>query len=122
MEGYRKGTELIYADKHLYVKKVKRPNGNQEYICYQTILAQQKIHDPGNERESSCTARVVLKPDGSLVRNSVQHVFHRTHDHILADIESIKEMEGLCECLKDKLPLSSYKITPKEIFLQVMAK
>lgn len=132
VSGYR-GSKLVYAEKNLYVKKCARPNGNTEYICYQTVLSQKKDQNENAvsdfnakqnkfEHEPNCTARVIIKPDGTISRNKIPHVLHKNHEYIVADTKSIKEMEELCTLMKEKLPLSAHKITPKEIFLQIMAK
>lgn len=138
LEGFRKGSKLVYIDENLYFRKVKRPNGNEEFICYQQILDKQLKKDfiqsnqPGDEtvamicdesrNKTYCTARVVLKLDGTFSRNSIAHTKHGNHKNIVADLNSLREMESLCNNMREKLPLSAHKLSPKEVFLQVMAK
>lgn len=138
-----KGSKLVYTDKHLYNLKCNRPNGNVEYICYQTILCKQmkkeKTQSIGSQSEGmkqlemklakqdtgcqpNCSARVIIKPDKTLSRNKIHHTNHDNHEVIVSDLESIDEMEKVCTFMRENIPLSAHKVSPKDIFLQVMAK
>lgn len=137
------GSKLVYTDKHLYNLKCNRPNGNVEYICYQKILnkrtKEEKTQSDGSQSQGmeelemnlaeqdtgcqpNCGARVIIKPDKTLSRNKIQHTNHNNHEIIVADLESIDEMEKVCTFIRENIPLSAHKVSPKDIFLQVMAK
>lgn len=109
-----KGGDLLYLqdEKNLFVRK-KVENGEETYICYQSVLAKR------NKEVANCTARVKLNGDKECTRNKISHT---THEILFRDFESLNVIRKNCRMLRRIIPITSHKISVKEIFLQEMAK
>lgn len=120
LRGGRDEYNLLYnfADNCLYVKKVVRPNENVEWICYQTVL----IKNNDNQNQLKCTARVIIKPDGTLTRNKVGHSKHCDHSCNYQDMVLVNNMKDQCDYVRSNLNSVSHKISALDIFLQEMKK
>lgn len=117
-----KGSKLVFAQNNLFNFKCTRPNGNVEYICYQSILSKKTNNASKQNIVQNCSARVIIKPDKTIYRNKIPHTNHNNHEAIVSDLESIDDMEKVCTFIRENMPLSAHKVSPKDIFSQVMAK
>lgn len=117
IKGYREDSELlfIHEENHLYVKKVKR-SGKQIYICYQTILSATK------KNEVQCTARASVDENKVCLRNRTPHTNHANHSVIYSDLETLNTIKKKCRYLAENFPLSSHRVSPKEIFYMELSK
>lgn len=117
IKGTRRGSVLVYTpkEKHLYVFKIER-NGIKEYICYQTILCKPKKRGTPIEHVK-CTARVSLISERICERN-FEHSNHPNHESIVDDLEKRNRMNENASILKSRFPLSSQRISTREIFQQ----
>lgn len=120
IEGY-KGGKLLYLkdEKHLFVRK-SGENGEEVFICYQTILYK------GNKNKQSehlnCTARVKLDANKICTRNKIAHTSHENHEIHFCDLETLNAIKENCQILQKIIPITAHKVSAKEIFLQEMAK
>lgn len=101
--------------KPLYVKKVKR-SGKQIYICYQTILSATK------KNEVQCTARASVDENKVCLRNRTPHTNHANHSVIYSDLETLNTIKKKCRYSAENFPLSSHRVSPKEIFYMELSK
>lgn len=121
LQGLRVGSRVLYVpqDKMLYVPKCRR-RGREEFICYQTILCAQK---KGNNHHQKCTARVIVEDlSKNCVRNKVPHSSHCNHEELMDIMETTNNIKEKCSILRNKFPLFSKKIRPKDIFYDEVAK
>lgn len=121
IKGTRRGSVLVYTpeEKNLYVFKIER-NGIREYICYQTVLCKPKKKGTPTDH-IKCTARVSLISDKTCERN-FQHTHHSDHEGIVHDLGKRNRMNENADILKSRFPLSSHKISTREIFQQEYVK
>lgn len=117
LKGSRDDYNLLYvfSDKCLYIKKVVRENQNVEWICYQSVLVKK---DKNNQLK--CTARAIIKPDGTLTRNKVSHSKHSDHSCIYEDMISLNNMREKCDYVKQNFDSVAHKVSALDIFLQEM--
>lgn len=122
IEGFREGCRLLWIpnEKHLYAKKNYR-NNKTEYICYQSILCASTSSE-GTVDRTKCTARRFIDADSELSMNSISHTIHENHQQIYNDLKSLKSMKKVCTFLKKNVPISSRKISEKEIYSQIKKK
>lgn len=123
IKGYS-GGNLLYLEneKHLFVRKDTQ-KGDEVYICYHSILSKNRKNKKTNKPvEPNCTARVKISPDKICTRNKIAHTKHENHEIHFRDLESLNEMKKNCRLLKKIIPITSHKVSAKEIFLQEMAK
>lgn len=120
IDGY-KGGKLLYLkdEKHLFVRKSGK-NGEDVFICYQTILA--KGNENKQSTETTCTARVKLDVNKVCTRNKIAHTEHECHEIHFRDLETLKAVKDKCRLLQSIIPITAHKVSMKEIFLQEMAK
>lgn len=120
LRGKRDGkNELLYvhSEKMLYVlKDIKR--GKKIFICYETILKKKSI----KKGEHICTSRVTIDLNGKCTKNRIDHTSHENHEEIMRDCNSLNTIKSKCKRLQKEYPVSSHKITVKDIFLDEMAK
>lgn len=128
----------VPQEKFLYVKKVTR-NDNIEFICYQSILKKRKVRTDiriyyskqifiyfiqslkNTEDFLKCTARVILHPDGKLIKNSIEHTPHGSHEFEYHDILTASQIKSKCHTAKVLFPDSAHKISAKSIFFRELA-
>lgn len=120
IEGYKGGNLLYLEDeKHLFVRK-SGDNGEEVFICYQSILAK------GNKNKQStqpnCTARVKLDANKICTRNKIAHTNHENHEIYYRDLKTLNAVKKNCRILREIIPITAHKVSVKEIFLQEMAK
>lgn len=116
----------VPSEKHLYLTQIKR-NGKEEYICYQKVLARPKNKKKVKKRRQhgssiSCTARVVIHPDGRCVRNKKPHTDHDNHELIYKDLASknrIIDRSLEIQNVLDGIPLD---IPTHHVFTQELSK
>lgn len=121
LQGLRARSRVLYVpqDKMLYVSKCRR-RGQEEFICYQTILCAQK---KGNNENQKCTARVIVDDSSKCcVRNKVPHSSHCNHEELMNIMETTNNIKEKCDILRKKFPILSKKIRPKDIFYDEVAK
>lgn len=119
VKGYKGGTLLyLKEEKNLFVRKSGQ-EGEDVFICYQTILAKNKKKKP---MELNCTARVKLNANTICKRNKIAHSNHGNHEIHFRDLESLNAIKKNCRLLQKIMPITAHKVSAKELFLQEMAK
>lgn len=118
VKGKRRGSTLLWlpSEKHLYVKKTKRPNDDVVYICYQTGLFKSNPKD-----HPDCKARVTINAGAKCSRNSLRHTEHTNHDIEFKDLETRNTIIENCISL-NKMTISSANISARELFTREVAK
>lgn len=120
IEGYKFGNLLyLEEEKHLFVRK-SGDNGEQIFICYQSILA--KSNKKKEAAQPNCTARVKLTANGICTRNKIGHTNHENHEIHFHDLEILNAVKENCRTLQNIIPITAHKVSVKEVFLQEIAK
>lgn len=120
VSGFHSGTLLyLHGEKHLF-RKVNDRNGQEEWMCYESILPQiYQLNEPNPH--TKCTAKTFRKTN-SLRRNQTSHSHQHDHERVFRDLVSLEAMKEKCKQLAEWCPLSSYRIPAKEIFMTELAK
>lgn len=117
------GGNLLYvpAEQMLYTFNAER-KGLQEFVCYQTILADPRKKNSANVQK--CTSRVRLLPNGKCQRmnENVPHTDHANHRMLAEDKKKMNNMIGVCQNLKINHPEDAYKIPVRHIFQHEISK
>lgn len=120
IKGYKGGSLLYLEDeKHLFVRK-SGENGEETYICYQSVLA--KSNKKKKMTQPNCTARVKLDGKKICTRNKIAHSKHENHEILFRDFETLNAVRKNCRTLQKIIPITAHKISAKEVFLQEIAK
>lgn len=115
------GGDMIYVpcEKMLYVLKNNDP---RSYICYQTVLTDNKRKKDLNHVK--CNARVRLLADGKCERSNVHiaHTLHADHQKLAMDKMKMQNMKDQCQYSKANFPEDAHKIPNRRVFQREIAK
>lgn len=122
IQGFHEGHPLLYLqeERHLFVRSNER-SGQVEYACYEKHRSNRYKNPNHQEENSNCTARVFLK-DGVVRRNSIQHKNHENHELIFRDLQTLNAVKEKSRMLLEWCPLSSSKVSAKELLATELAK
>lgn len=126
IQGFHGGMLLyLHEEKHLFVKSHDR-NGQVEFICYEETLSKEKykndeVATQGQQKKTKCTAKSFVR-DNHCRRNKIQHQVHPDHELVYQDLQTLNAVKEKCKLLAEWCPLSSHKISSKEIFLVELSK
>lgn len=122
IQGFHDGHDLLYfpSEDHLFYQSHVRA-GQVEYTCYEKCRPGQYASPEGQSPDSKCTAKVIVK-DGKSRRNQTRHTKHENHGLIFRDLQTLNTVKDKCRKLSEWCPLSSSKVSAKELLSIELAK
>lgn len=115
---FGKDSIFVPSEKMLYVSKGRE----QEFICYQSVLADSKKKDQRNH--IPCSARIRLLPNGTCERKNVfvPHSAHLNHESIVIDKKIMENVVQKAVKLRTDYAEDAYRVPNRHIFQREVAR
>lgn len=115
--------DLLYvpSEQMLYVWNRNR-NGIDEFVCYQTVLADKKKKDHSSHKECFSRVRCLLNGKCERMNVFVPHTEHDSHRIYYEDKMKMAAMKEKCQFLASNFPEAAHRIPNRHIYQREIAK
>lgn len=113
------GNDLLYVPSEKILYKKKR---NDEYVCYQTVLCDNKKKDHAAHPKCSSGIRRLTDNICERLNVHIDHTCHENHETIALDKEKLNNMISNCENLRLNFREDANRIPNRNIFQREVSR